>query len=231
MATQNFGDRAVPLDGNENNKTEISLIVDKYFSGIISISDQKRNIGCRVVPNDGFVNQFGGNAASYLEMYLTDVRKNQKPTYVALLAMGNYPANLKDHDIHLGWFYSLPALTDPEKLQEFLDEYNVPKQIFSGLAAKTLYVTLNFITKLSPILWSTDKIIGLDADGAIPGAVVDQDGENDRSLLAKYYMKLGFNVIVPEEKEKLDQGIPIFKEIRMKGKLEDILGSLKKIVG
>jgi hypothetical protein len=72
--------------------------------------------------------------------------KKYKPTYVGILTLASYKKfnEQTQSDIHLGWFYSLAAITNSESLQELFDDYGVPKSIFKGIAAKALYKTLVF---------------------------------------------------------------------------------------
>ena len=231
-SNKNYGDIIVPLDGYENNKTEISLVIDQFFTAIVTISNQNKDIGCRVVPNDGFVYQFGAKAASSVEQYLTDPTKKNQPTYVSLLSLQSNE-NFDDYlqsDIHLSSIYSLSALTNEQGLQDLFEDFKIPKSIFKGIAIKTLFVILKFCLKLNPIIWSKEKFIGLEADGAIPGALKNQKGFIDRSLLGKYYMSLGFKPLNKLEEEKIRIGKPIFNEIKMNGRFEDILLNLTKIV-
>ena len=224
---ENFGDKIVPLDGNEN-KTEIVLNVNDYFSAIVTNNSKKKLLGCRVVPNDGFLKKFGAKAAVSVENYLNDVIENKESvTYVSLILIGKkdppkYLVKNKINsegtcleNIHLSWFYSLAANTSDENLKDLYEDFKVPKDIFKSIAAKTLYKMLELGKLLKYFNYSDN--IGLEADGQIQGSLINEEGEGDRSFLAKYYQKLGFYVCKEEHKYNMENNLPIFTEIPMIG--------------
>jgi len=230
----NFGDKLVPLDGNEFNKTEIVLTINDYFSAIVTNISKKKQLRCRVVPNDGFINKFGAKAAVYVETYLNDVNESQKDnsvTYVSLIVVekNEKPKNLGTciENIHLAWFYSLAANTSEENLNDLYEDFKIPKEIFKSIAAKTLYKIL-FLGKSLKYYEDSDSI-GLDADGKIKGNLINKDGENDRTLLTKYYEKLGFTICKEEHKCLIKNNLPIFEEVPMIGNFKKILNNLSKI--
>lgn len=238
---QNFGDSIVPLDGNEN-KTEIVININDNFSAIVTDNSKKKVLGCRVVPNDGFIKKFGAKAAVSVEKYLNDVTeksKNEPVTYVSLILLGKkdppkYLVKNKDNseekcleNIHLAWFYSLAANTSDENLNDLFEDFKVPKEIFKSIAAKTLYKMLELGRLLR--YFNDSDIIGLEADGKVQGSLINEEGENDRSFLAKYYQKLGFHICKEQHKYNVRNNLPIFEEIPMTGNFLDVLNNLSKL--
>jgi hypothetical protein len=221
-----FADDIIGLDGNR--RQEIVIKINDLFSGIILMfrDEYGTHLGCRVVPNDGFILTYGAKAAIAVEKYLYDIGKNSYAPYVALVSFvkHNEPKSFDEctalEDIQLVWFFSLAARTPTEVFDELLEDHKVPSSVFKGIGVLTLKTCINFALKLG---WNENSVIGLEADGHIGPT---QTGKFDRHILGKYYQSLGFSPCNKKDEVKLKENKPIYGSINMNGILKEIAAKL-----
>jgi len=227
-----FGDDVVPLDGS--NKTEITLNIGLFDAIVVNEKkDSYRSLSARIVPNDGFVQQYGAKAALLVETYLHDVstRKDEQVPYTGIVTLVKfYEARYlgrKKENIHLGWFYNLLQRTSPEAIKDMEQDLKIQaNEAFKGMTTRALQKILQLGVDAN--IFDLEDVVGVEADGWLYDAPQTEYG-GDRVPLAKYYEKLGFVADYPL-RDASGKYIQVYEEIRMTATVNTLISKIKNIV-